>query len=89
MASVTKASYWSLGAVVLAGFVYSVLALSPQSAYASSCLCGAEEIESEAYCNATFGSSTLSDWVCPLGDRYSFACAADPHHTVMTPMCDE
>jgi hypothetical protein len=85
---------WMVTAVFLGGFVYSVLALTPRPAYASSCNCTEEEDNAEQYCEQHFGSDALASFTCPIPDppgppnSYLFECDLDPYRVPHEASCD-
>lgn len=72
----TKGRSWVLSAAVLAGLVYSLLALTvtPKVAYATSCDCAEEHQDALEWC-AEEGMPGLETFQCPTSDdHYIFTC---------------
>jgi hypothetical protein len=84
---VRKGRAWIVSAVLLAGLVYSVLALSTHIAYASTCDCNEELFDAQQYCYQYFKSTGVYDFSCQSGHRI-FRCSADPSNTWQIQACD-
>ncbi len=73
----TPVRMWILCAVLLGGFVYSVVALTlaTKPVYASSCNC--QEALQDAMEMCAMQHSTVNNFKCPVGagqDHFSFMC---------------
>lgn len=84
-----KMKHLLLGVVLLAGLVYSVLALNVTPAYAVSCDCSNDQLEAENYCNLHFRHPDLSYFACaPNGaPDYFFRCFYDPNQALHYGQC--
>jgi hypothetical protein len=74
---VRRARVWGLGAVLLAGLMYSVLAvtLSTPPVYASSCDCNEAAQDAAELC-WQYGRASVEQFYCPLGgDMFGATCS--------------
>ena len=84
-----KIGNWTASAALLAGILYSVLALNTESVYATSCNCAEEQQDAEQFCSATYGGDgLLAYFQCPVdGSYYLFVCEFDNNTPYLFP-CD-
>jgi hypothetical protein len=70
-----KMKHLLLGAVLLSGLMYSVLALNVTPVYAASCDCTIDKAEAEYWCRVHTTLDLLSSWYCPpQGPAYFWTC---------------
>ena len=84
---VDKTPIWALNAILLAGLIYSVLALTPTSAYASShCFSNAEcqEAQQDAQEICASSGSSLTAFRCnyPQIDYLYYECSNGNHGSI-------
>jgi hypothetical protein len=79
--AVRKGKIWAVSVVLLAGLVYSLLALTltAEPAYASSCDCHEDFTDASTFCAVQYGDFQLTTFTCPVGpqqNEFTFQCRA-------------
>jgi len=82
----TRALRLLTGVILMAGLIYSALALSIKPAYAAmTCDCDQAYSDAEYACSVYTGNSLVLYFQCPVGSYYEFECTNNFTYWVYCP----